>query len=150
MGKPNYLENDRAWSKMEWNFYSFVYMYGVLTFAFVASKAIWGHSVHLQFSENITSKRYYFYKSQRKFAKLVLNYLSQWSSQKYIWNFWSFENFMSTIFLSSLTWSPIGVRVSKLYSSFKWQPNVFNLVLGFRPYGPQKICWRFSKFSISL
>ncbi len=38
-----------------------------------------------------------------------------------------------------LTWDPMGVKISKRYSSYKSQPKVLKLVLNFPPNGPNKI-----------
>ena len=42
----------------------------------------------------------------------------------------------------SLTWDPIGVKISKPYSSYKSQPKVFERVLNFAPNGPHKTTFR--------
>ena len=42
---------------------------------------------------------------------------SQWSSQNYVWDFWNFENWNFNDFFSfSLTWDPMGAKISKRYS----------------------------------
>ncbi len=41
-------------------------------------------------------------------------------------------------FSFSLTWDPMGVTISKRYSSYKSQPKVFKLFLNFLPNGPPK------------
>ena len=63
----------------------------------------------------------------------------QWSSQNCIWDFWNLENWHFTVFFSfSLTWDPMGVKISKHYSPYKLQPKVFKLFLNFLPIGPHK------------
>ncbi len=42
-------------------------------------------------------------------------------------NFWIFYEYFSF----SLTWDPMGVKISKCYSSYKLQPKVFKLFLNF-------------------
>ncbi len=49
---------------------------------------------------------------------------------------WNFNNNYWVLF--SLTWDPMGVKISKRYSSHKSQPKVFKLVLNFTPNGPHK------------
>ncbi len=64
---------------------------------------------------------------------------SQWSSQNYIWDFWNFENWnFNEFYLFSLTWDPMGVKISKRYFSYKLQPRVLKLVLNFPPNVPHK------------
>ncbi len=64
---------------------------------------------------------------------------SQWSSQNHVWDFWNFENWNFNKFYSfSLTWDPMGAKISKRYSSYKSQPKVFKLFLKFLPNGPHK------------
>ncbi len=43
------------------------------------------------------------------------------------------------IFSFSLTWDPMGAKISKRYSSYKSQPKVFKICLNFPPNGPYKI-----------
>ncbi len=38
----------------------------------------------------------------------------------------------------SLTWGPMGAKISKRYSSYKSQPKVLKLLLNFLPNGPHK------------
>ncbi len=48
--------------------------------------------------------------------------------------FWIFYKYFSF----SLTWDPMGAKISKRYSSYKSQPKVFKLFLNFLPNGPHK------------
>ncbi len=41
-------------------------------------------------------------------------------------------------FSFSLTWDPMGAKISKRYSSYKSQPKVFKRILNFLPNGPHK------------
>ncbi len=41
-------------------------------------------------------------------------------------------------FSFSLTWDPMGAKISKRYSSYKSQPKTFKLFLNFLPSGPHK------------
>ncbi len=41
-------------------------------------------------------------------------------------------------FSFSLTWDPMGAKISKRYSSYKSQPKAFKLFLNFLPNGPHK------------
>ncbi len=65
---------------------------------------------------------------------------SQWSTQNYGFDFWNFENwnFLMILFSFSLTWDPMGVKISKRYSSYKSQPKVFKVLLNFLRNGPHK------------
>ncbi len=61
-------------------------------------------------------------------------------------------------FSFSLTWDPMGAKISKCYSSYKLQPKVFKLFLTFLPNGSRKTTrleflkfWKFNEFySFSL
>ena len=59
---------------------------------------------------------------------------SQWSSQNYDEDL-KIE-ILIIFFRFFLTWDPMGVQISKCYSSYKSQPNVYKLVLNFPPNGP--------------
>ncbi len=50
----------------------------------------------------------------------------------------------------SLTWDPMGAKISKRYSSYKSQPNVFKLVLLFPPMVLTKLRWGFWNFEVSF
>ncbi len=72
---------------------------------------------------------------------------SQWSSQNYVWDFWNFENwnFNYFFFSFSLTWDPIGVKISKR-CYYKSQPKAFNLFLNFVPNRSSQNYLGFLKF----
>ncbi len=64
---------------------------------------------------------------------------SQWSSRNCLCDFWNLKIEILTIFFSfSLTWAPLGAKISKRYSCYKSQPNFFKLVLNFPPNVPHK------------
>ena len=51
-----------------------------------------------------------------------------------------FENWnFNELYSFSLTWDPMGVKISTRYSSYKSQLKVFKLLLNFLPNGPHKI-----------
>ncbi len=76
------------------------------------------------------------YKSQPKVFKLLLNFLPN-SPHKITLGLLKIE--MLKIFvLFSLTWDPIGAKISKWYSSYKLQPKLLKLLLIFPPIGPRK------------
>ncbi len=78
------------------------------------------------FSENTISTKHYFYKSQSKFIKLLLNYLLN-GPHKTACGIFDILKTENLPFLSfSLTWY-MGVKISKRYSSHKSQPKVFKL-----------------------
>ncbi len=53
--------------------------------------------------------------------------------------FLNFENWNLNEFYSfSLTWDPMGVKISKYYYAYKSQPKAFKLVRNFLPNGPHK------------
>ena len=80
----------------------------------------------------------YSYKSQPKVFKLFQNFLPHGPHKNCIWDFWNFENWnFNDFFPFSLTWDPMGAKISKCYSSYKLQPNVLKLLLHFFN-GPQK------------
>ncbi len=77
----------------------------------------------------------YFYKSQPKVFKLVLNFLP---NDPHKTKFGIFENSNFNEFYSfSLTWDPMGVKISKR-CSYKSQPKVLKFVLNCLPNGPHK------------
>ncbi len=82
------------------------------------------------------SKLYYSYKSQLKVFKLFLNLLPNGPHKT---TFGIFEIFKIEILTNlcsfSLTWDPMGAKISKRYSSYKSQPKVLKLVLNF----PRKV-----------
>ena len=80
------------------------------------------------------SKRRYSYKSQSKVFKRSLNFLPNGSHKTTFGNFGNFNNFYSF----SITWDPMGVKISKRYSSYKSQPKVFKLLVNFPLNGPHK------------
>ncbi len=47
-----------------------------------------------------------------------------------------FDFFKRKHFFFSLTWDPMGAKISKRYFFYKSQPKVFNLFLNFLPNGP--------------
>ncbi len=47
-------------------------------------------------------------------------------------------DFLGFFFSFSLTWDPMGAKISKRYSSYKSQPKVFKLFLNILPNGPHK------------
>ncbi len=56
-----------------------------------------------------------------------------------ILNFWFFFWFFFTnIVFISLTWDPMGAKISKRNSSYKSQPKAFRLFLNFLPNGPHE------------
>ena len=74
----------------------------------------------------------------RKFQTFP-EFSSQWPSQNCVWDFWNFDNGnFNEFYLFSLTWDPMGAKISKRYSSYKSQPKVFKLFLNFPPNGPHK------------
>ena len=87
-------------------------------------------------SENFKT-RYSSYKSQPKVFKLFLNFLPNGPHKTTfgIFENWNFNEFYSF----SLTWDPMGAKISKRYSSYKPQPNVLKLALNFPPNGPHII-----------
>ena len=83
------------------------------------------------------------------------------------WNFsWNFLPMVLTklhlgifeilkiVFSFSLTWDPIGVKISKNYSSYKSQLRVFKLLLKFLTNGPHKITfgdfWNFKNWNFEV
>ncbi len=97
--------------------------------------------MHLQFSENtISPPKYFFFKSEPKFIKLLLNYLL---NSHHKTTFGIFEilkiEILAIFFSFSLTWDPMGVKISKCYPSYISQPKAFKPVLNFPPNGPYKI-----------
>ncbi len=66
-------------------------------------------------------------------------YSSQRASQKYVWNVCNFENWnFNQLYSFSLTWDPMGAKISKRYSSLKSVLNHFKLFLNFLLSGPHK------------
>ncbi len=49
-------------------------------------------------------------------------------------------------FSFSLTWDPIGAKISKRYSSYKSQPKGFKLSLNFLPNGPHNTTFGIFEF----
>ena len=63
----------------------------------------------------------------------------QWASQNYVWDFWNFENWNFNELCSfSLTWDPMGAKISKRYSSYNSKSKIFKLVLNCSPNCPHK------------
>ncbi len=61
--------------------------------------------------------------------------------------FWFFYAYFSF----SLTWDPMGAKISKRYSSYKLQPKVFKLFLNFLPNHPHKtILGIFGNFKLPI
>ena len=56
----------------------------------------------------------------------VPEFSSQWSSQNYVWDFWNFENWeFNECFSFSLTWDPMGVKISKRYPFYFASPSLY-------------------------
>ncbi len=112
-----------------------VFQYIQGTFGIVASKVILRSfgALAIFFENTISEKHYLFNKSQPNLWKLLLNYLLNGPQKTTVETLEIFKIQIVTIFFSfSLTWEPIGVKISKWYS-YKSQPNVFRLVLNFPP-----------------
>ncbi len=60
-----------------------------------------------------------------------------------------FWGYLSTIFSFSLTYDPMGAKISKRYSSYKSQPNVSNVSWIFFPVVLTKLRLEFLKFWVS-
>ncbi len=85
------------------------------------------------------STRYSSYKSQPEVFKLFLNFLLNGPNKTTFGVFLNFEMEILTIFFSLLlTWDPMGVKISKSYSSYQCQPKYFKPVLNFPLNGPHK------------
>ncbi len=95
------------------------------------------------------SKRYSSYKSQPKAFKLFPNFLpnSPHKTSLGIFDILKIEILM-TFFSFSLTWDPMGAKISNHYSSYKSQPKDFKLFLNFLPkkWPSQKYAWDFWNF----
>ncbi len=61
------------------------------------------------------------------------------------WNL-NFKKNVYEYFSFSLTWDLMGAKISKRYSSYKSQSDVFKLFLNFRPNGPHKTTFGSLKF----
>ncbi len=85
------------------------------------------------------SKRYSFYKSQPKVFKLLLNFLPNGPHKKMFGIFEILKiEILMIFFLFSLTWDPMGAKISKRYSSIKSVLNPFKLFLNFLRSSPHK------------
>ncbi len=85
------------------------------------------------------SKRYSSYKLQPNVFKLFLNFLPNCPHKTTFGIFEILKIEILMIFFSfSLTCDPMGVKISKRYSSYKSQLKAFKLFLNFLPNGPHK------------
>ena len=86
-----------------------------------------------------TSKRYSFLKSHLNPFKLgfFFKFLLSGPHKSTVLNFWNFHFLIFLgfsflfLFFFSLTWAPMGAKISKRYSSLKSLLNLFNLFLNF-------------------
>ncbi len=75
--------------------------------------------------------------SVRLSVESIISEVIVWISFKF--ELWPYaQDFFYDCFSFSLTWDPMGAKISKRYSSYKSQPKVFKLFLNFPPNGPHK------------
>ncbi len=142
------------WMVVEWNGVKFgpkgwVFSVYRILVKLNASGNSGGNSVHFGFSKQVLEWKIHLDLYVNQF--LCGHCLPSWQAERQDRDLLVFFLIFYEYFSFSLTWDPMGKKISKRYFSYKSQPNVLKLFLNFPPNGPHKSTfWYFWNFEFLI